>query len=350
MLFGNLRRLCAAMLLLAALAAHAEEKPVAASGAWVNVTANVGGDKWGYAGVTDMAAAAGGEQVIAGVSESGLWASTDAGKSWKKLGEKSAPPIVNRPYQILFDPKNPRTFWECGSYKAPGLFQTADGGQTFVPLGKIEHVDGLGIDFTDPQRKTLVVCHHEAARQVEKSTDGGATWRDIGATLPDHLNFNGDVIVIDARTFILAASGWKQENGKPLAFGIYRTTDGGDSWTRVCDAGPQGPACVCSDGTIYWQTLWAAGLVKSVDQGKSWEKLSGPVKVNPIELPGRKLAAPVEKQLMVSADAAQTWEKWGPELPFKPSGIVYSDKSHAVFAWRSTEAKEDEVIIRWDVP
>jgi photosystem II stability/assembly factor-like uncharacterized protein len=277
-----------------------EEK---APASWTNVTGNVGGEKWGYAGVTLLAAVPGSDDIIAGVSESGLWSTSDAGKTWKKLG-----------------------------------------------AGDAAHVDGLGIDLTDPDRKTLLIGHHEQDRSIEKSTDGGQTWQKIGDKLPEHTNFSNDVIVFDSKTFVVNAAGWKQENGAQLPFGIYRTEDAGATWTKVSETGPSGPACKTSDGAIYWQTLWAAGLVKSVDQGKTWEKLPGDIKSNPVEIADGKLVAPIEKQLYVSADAGKTWQKLGPELPFKPSGIVYAAKSKAIYAWRSTEAKEDNVIARWEIP
>ncbi len=333
--------------LVVAGACLGQDKPPAS---WSNVTANVGGEKWGYAGVTTLAAVPGSDEIIAGISESGLWSTTDGGKSWKKLGDKDAVQIQNRPYQIVFDPKDSKIFWESGNYNGPGLFKTVDAGQTFVPLGNVTHVDGIGVDFTDPERKTLLIGHHEQDRSIERSSDGGATWQKIGDKLPEHTNFSSDVILFDSKTYVVNAAGWKQENGKQLPFGIYRTQDAGASWAKVCDCGPSGPAAIASDGTVYWQALWAAGLVKSIDKGATWEKLPGPVKANPIEVGPGILVAPVEKQLYRSSDAGKTWEKFGPELPFKPSGIIHSVKSHAIYAWRSTEAKEDNVIARCELP
>jgi photosystem II stability/assembly factor-like uncharacterized protein len=315
------------------------------AGVWVNATSNVGGNKWGYAGITTMAAVPGTGQIIAGVSEAGLWGSEDGGKSWVKLGQSDVVQILNRPYQILFDPTDVKTFWETGNSDGPGLFKTTDGGKTFVPIGNVSGVDGIGIDFTDPQRKTLVIGHHEQPRSIEKSEDGGLSWLKIGQALPDNFNFSSDVLVFDANTMIVNAGGWK----KDAAFGIFRTEDGGKTWTKVSDAGPSGIPCVTSDGAIYWQALWAKGLVKSSDQGKTWESIDGPVKDNPIELPDHKLLAFAERQLHVSQDGGKTWEKFGPEIPFKPSGICYDAKSRTLFAWRSTEAKEDNVIVKWEM-
>ena len=316
------------------------------SGVWVNVTSNVGEPKWGYAGVTLLAAVPGTDHIIAGVSEAGLWETSDGGKIWSKLGAKDAVAIMNRPYQIVFDPKDSNIFWESGNYMGPGLFKTTDGGKTFQPLGKLTHLDGLGIDFADPERKTLVVGHHEQSCSVEKSTDGGATWTNIGQSLPADTNFSSDVIVQNASTFIVNAAGWK----KDASFGVYRTTDAGKTWKKICNQGPAGIPCVTSAGAIYWQALWAKGLLKSEDHGLTWNLMSGPVKENPVALPDGKLMVAVNRQLMVSADAGKTWEKTGSEIPFKPTGICFSEKGRAVYVWRSTETREDNVILKWEMP
>ena len=81
-----------------------------ASNEWANVTNNLGGETWGYAGVTLMAAAPNSVDVIAGVSERGLWSSSDGGATWKKLGADDKEPIKHRPHRILFDPKDPSVY------------------------------------------------------------------------------------------------------------------------------------------------------------------------------------------------------------------------------------------------
>ncbi len=344
--FASALLACLPMSLFAQQAVTGETAPPAR---WINVTGALGGEKWGFGGVTVLAAVPGGDAVIAGVSEGGLWISSDAGTTWTHLGNKDAVQIANRPYQIVFDPKQPKTFWESGSY-GPGLFRTNDGGATFNRVGTIENIDGLGIDFSDEQRKTMVAGQHDQARCVMKSTDAGKTWQNIGDKLPAGTNISNDVIVFDAKNYLVNAAGWKRDGGNLLAFGIFRTDDGGKTFTKVSDAGPSGPPMIAADGAIYWETLWDKGLIKSVDGGKSWVNLDGAVKTNPIELPGGKLLAAAENQLFVSADGGKKWEKFGDPVPFKPSGLVFCPKSRAVFAWRSTDAREENAIVRWDLP
>jgi photosystem II stability/assembly factor-like uncharacterized protein len=311
---------------------------------WLNVTNNVGGEKWGYAGVCTMAAVPGRDEVIAGVSEAGLWSSTNGGATWKKLGADDKVQIKNRPYQIVFDPKDASIFWVSGSYGA-GIFKTTDGGKTFQQLGKLGHVDGIGVDFTDPERRTLLVGLHEQERSLHKSTDAGATWQKIGDKLPEDTNFSTDPIVLDAKTFIVNTAGWKPKR----SWGVYRTEDGGETWAKVSDAGPNGRPLVASDGALYWQALWGQGIIKSTDKGRTWTRLGGPVKVNPAEIPGGKLVAPVERQLHVSADGGKTWNPLGDPAPFKASGVVYSEKRKCFYIWRSTEKKVADAILRLDV-
>ena len=315
----------------------------ARSAEWVNVTNNVGGEKWGAYGVTYMRAIPGSNEVIAGVSERGLWATGDGGTTWRKLGGNE---MKFRPGRIVFDPKNTSVFWVSGCYgDAP--FKTDDGGKTFQRLGKLAHADGVAVDFTDPERKTLLLGLHEQSQSLQLSGDGGNTWTKIGAHLPADSNHSTDPILIDSKTFLINTAGWKPK----ATLGIYRTEDGGQTWTQVSTHGPQGPALVASDGAIYWQRVWGGGLLKSIDQGKTWKQITNAIKDNPIELPGKRLAGLAGVQVMVSGDGGLTWTKLGPPAPFKPNGITYSDKSGCFYAWRLSDnmKMEKQSIVRLNI-
>jgi photosystem II stability/assembly factor-like uncharacterized protein len=308
--------------------------PLAADGTWLNVTNNVGGPKWGAYGVTYMTAVPGRAAVIAGVSECGLWKSADGGKSWQKLGGSAinGSEIKCRPGRIVFDPRNPDVLWVSGCYgDAP--FRTDDGGRTFRRLGQLAHADGVAVDFSDPLRKTLLLGLHEQSQSLQMSTDGGKTWKRIGDRLPADSNHSSDPIIIDSKTFLINTAGWKPR----ATLGIYRSEDAGKTWKAVSPFGPQGPPLQASDGAIYWQRVWGGGLLKSTDQGKTWQEISKAVKDNPIELPQAQLAGLAERQLMVSSDGGATWKPFGPPLPFKPNGVIYSEVGKAFYAWRLSD-------------
>ena len=86
---------------LACLLASALALPVAfadgPASAWTDVTSNVGGDKWGAYGVHTLKAVPDSDVVIAGVSEVGLWATSDNGATWNYIcrnsGSSSGPGV-----------------------------------------------------------------------------------------------------------------------------------------------------------------------------------------------------------------------------------------------------------------
>lgn len=329
------------MLTLAVLLTQAA--PATKESGWKNVTAGVGGETWGYAGVTLMSAVPDRDEVLAGVSEAGLWSSSDGGATWKKLGAADKEPIKNRPHQIVYDPKNPRVFWISGNYGA-GIFRTDDGGASFQRLGQLQHVDGIAIDFADPARRTLLAGLHEQTRSLHLSRDGGAKWEKIGDRLPEESNHSTDPLILDSKTFLVNTAGW----AKGKHHGIYRSADAGATWTKVFDGGPGGRGLVTSAGDVFWQGVWGNGLMKGTEKGATWTKSGGPVKTNVVELPGGRLAGVADTQLYVSGNGGSTWEKVGDPIPMKAQGVVYNAKRKAFFVWKMSDKKATDTVWRLD--
>jgi photosystem II stability/assembly factor-like uncharacterized protein len=339
-----MKTLCASLLsLLAFVSLAQDEKPC-----WVNATGDLGGSEWTKSGVWKLVGVPNSSEVICSMMSLGLWSTGDGGATWKRMGQTGGvgkrPPNQGQAVQFVFDPKDSKTFWTSGMYNY-AVWKTTDGGASFEKLGTHNHVDGIAVDFSDPERKTLLIGLHEQERSLHKSTDGGKTWTKIGDKLPEKSNFSTDPIIIDSKTYITSGAGWKQG----LPWGIYRTEDGGETWTKVSDAGAAGNPLIASDGSIYWAVLWDGALIKSSDRGKTWAKLPGPVHGLPIELPGKRLVGVKDTQLYVSADGGGTWSAFGETLPFKPNGITYSDGRKSLLAWKS-DTKGSEVIVRWDLP
>jgi hypothetical protein len=303
-------------------------RPVLVSSAtWVNVTGNLANMASECGNLTMLSAVPGNDTVIAGVALKGLWASS-AGTSWAHLGSGAgSDTITNRPSWVVYDPVQAGVFWESGIYNGGGVFKTTDNGATFQRLGSISHNDYVSVDFGDPNRQTLLAGGHEQSQTVYRSTDGGKTWTNIGVTIPANTKFSTNPLIIDAQTYVVNLSGYGSASA-----GILRTTDAGASWQQVSALEPVGPPLVTANGTIYW-SHWN-GLLKSTDSGLTWGQVGSNLQpVRPVELPDGRLLSVGATSLMISADAGSTWTPYDAALPFNPAGVIYSPGRKAVFVW-----------------
>ena len=240
-------------------------------------------------------------------------------------------------------PGNASTFY-FGAV-AGGVWKTADGGATWSPLTdgtSISSVGALTVAPSDPN--IIYVGTGEAAPRgdmtygdgVYKSVDAGRTWnhvglgdtRQIGALIVDPKN--ADVVLVAA---LGHAFGPNHERG------VYRTTDGGKSWTRVLYRDEQTGAIDVTfdpnDSRIVYAALWQArrlpwnfssggpgsGLYRSSDGGVTWVRLSGNglptgflgrihVSVSPAD--SRRVYAMIEAEqggLYRSDDAGVHWQR-----------------------------------------
>jgi photosystem II stability/assembly factor-like uncharacterized protein len=131
----------------------------------------------------------------------GIYKSTDAGKTWTHLGLRDGQQIP----QIAVDPRNPNRLFVAvlghpyGPNPERGLYRSTDGGQSFEKvLGKDENT-GASEVVIDPSHPDTVYAALWEARQgpwenaswggpgggIFKSTDGGSTWTQLKDGVPD---------------------------------------------------------------------------------------------------------------------------------------------------------------------
>jgi hypothetical protein len=316
-------------IVILALAFSARSIPSAQTPAWRNVTGNLANLASECGNLTLLSAVPGSTTILAGVATKGLWANA-TGTTWQQLGTGvGSATISNRPSWVAYDPVRPGTFWESGIYNnAGGVFRTTNAGNTFERLGTIWHNDYVSVDFSDPNRQVILAGGHEQVQTVYKSTDGGQTWTNVGASLPANTNHSTHPLVIDSQTYVVNAQGWAGG-----VSGIFRTTNGGTSWDQVGAVGPTGPPLVTANGIIYWSTF--GSLAKSTNRGATWTQVgSGLLNVSPIELPDGRLASLGGNMIVVSTNGGGTWTPVGPSLPYQPQGLIYSPGRKAFFVWR----------------
>jgi len=290
---------------------------------WTNVTGNLAGMASECGNTPYLASHPSYDLLITSVAKQGLWASDDGAATWHQLWTSAGSnQITNRGSSLVFDPEHPDTFWESGIYNGPGVYRTNDNGATFVALGDVHHLDSVSVDLTDPKRLTLLAGGHEQKQMVYRSTDGGSTWTNVGMNLPAATNFCTNVLVLDKNVHLVGCSGYGGGTD-----GVFRTTDGGKTWNAASTFPAAALPLRASDGTLYWSLIYDRGLIKSTDDGRTWTKTidAGTLKTGrPLELPDGRIVAVGPKTLMISPDQGASFMPLGEDLPFAPNSLTYS--------------------------
>ena len=173
----------------------------------------------------------------------GVWRSTDAGRSWKHLGLEATRQIA----AIRVHPKDPDTAWVAaqgkvwGPSEERGVYRTRDGGKSWTRVLFVDAGTGasdLALDPTNPR-------------------------------------------VLYAGTWQVVRRPWELVSGGPGG-GLWRSDDGGDTWTRLAKGLPEGTwgkvgvsASGARPGRVFAMVeAEKGGLFRSEDWGESWTKVN----------------------------------------------------------------------------
>ncbi|MCL4813882.1 MAG: hypothetical protein KJ061_15435 [Vicinamibacteraceae bacterium] len=218
----------------------------------------------------------------------GVYKSTDGGRSWKHMGLAETHTVG----RIVIHPRNPDVVYVAavgrlwGPNKERGLFKTTDGGATWTHVLAISDDTGVvdvAMDHASPD--TLYAAAYQRRRTVfgfagsgpeggiYKTTDGGATWTKLVKGLPWDSNQRQEIGRIGVNVYRgdtrIVYALVEHANG-----GIFRSDDKGETWQKMSDTNPR---------PMYYskvhidprndQRVWVLGaqMFYSEDAGKTFD-------------------------------------------------------------------------------
>lgn len=245
------------------------------------------------------------DRVFAGVSEAGLFCSTDGGRTWPAVAGLNDHPTRDDwqsgggglcAHTILTDANDPDRIWV--GISAAGLFRTDDGGATWSRAN-----EGVSVI----QGEETVCCVHAVAhdptrsdrmfrqdhRGVYRSEDGGDTWTLAEHGLPtqplsdEHVCSFGFPICFDYTnefSYVIPMGSDMTRFPPDGKLRVYRSRDGARSWEPVGEGLPddyydsvlRGAMAVDqhSPGGVYFGTS-SGDVFVSADNGEHWQQMPG---------------------------------------------------------------------------
>src|SRR5215469_596555 len=233
-----------------------------------------------------------------GAVNGGVWKSTDYGRTWKPIFDQQPTGSIGA---IVVAPSDPQTVY-VGSGEGlhrpdlsvgDGIYKSVDGGVTWTHLGLHDgqQISQMAVDPHDPNRLFVAVAGHpygpNAERGIYRSTDGAKTFEKV---LSKNENVGAAGVVIDpsdpntlyatlweAREGPWENAAWNGTNG-----GIYKSTDGGITWTQLAGGLPAGIVeAYVSVGMSDPKRLFASVATKagvdlyaSSDAGATWHTVT----------------------------------------------------------------------------
>jgi len=270
-----------------------------------------------------------------------------AGLRWRMIG----PFRGGRTVAAAGIPSQPNVFYVAANNG--GVWKTGDYGRTWKPIFDEQPTGSIGALAIAPSDPNIIYVGSGEGLQrpdlsvgdgMYKSTDGGRTWRHLG--LRDGQQISAILVdPHDPNRVLVAVLG--HPYGPNAERGVFRSTDGGETWQKVLykdeNTGAIDLAVDPINSRTIYAVLWAArqgpwengawsgpnsGLFKSTDGGSTWHQLTGglPAPAEGLGRIGIAIAPSDPKRMYAMVEA-------------KPSGVYRSDDAGSTWTRVNTEER-----------
>ena len=229
-----------------------------------------------------------------------LWAqpvpaSLYSGLQWRLLG----PFRGGRSVAVAGIPGNGTTFF-MGSVDG-GIWKTENAGVTWVPLTDGQPIASIGALAVAPSNRQVIYAGTgesdirsdlASGDGVYKSADGGKTWTNLGLRETRQIS---RIVVDPNNPAVVYVGALGHAYGPNPERGVYKSTDGGETWLHVLDQGAEigvsDLAIAAGNPQILFAATWQAhrpawstyapingghgGIFRTTDAGATWKKLEG---------------------------------------------------------------------------
>ena len=224
-------------------------------------------------------------EVLVTNNDKGMWHSTDQGAAWAKYGEPWMKGVAQSSLSLkMYYPDR------IGLTLDGPIAVSSDMGKSWVKVKRpnvmITKQDSsqvrsdvtvfaadMDLSVNTPVKTILGFLHHGemVGGLFVHTSDGGATWDWSGPLLKDTRRWMRTGVA-DATTLLRGEEPAKGDMPQP---GVFRSTDFGQTWTKVGDFTLHGTCPVHHGPNIYWAAK--EGVVVSRDSGKTWSVCGSPV-------------------------------------------------------------------------